>query len=172
LSSPFELTEHDYTRLAASYISREIADEAGIFRVDHHLGASTVGAYPGLGENYAGLIIPFWHPLTGLERERLLRRDEPDRNLQSDGNWKEEKKYVWPHDRTNMLYIPRGITSEMLADAMLPVVLVEGEKKALATLADCARLRHRWQAAFYRHRSSRRLGLAQQEHRERDRPDR
>jgi Domain of unknown function (DUF3854) len=132
LSSSFGLTERDYASLAASYISHEIADESGIYRVDHWLGASTVGAHPGPGENYAGLIIPFWHPLTGLERERLLRRDEPDREPQGDGTWKEEKKYVWPRDRTNMFYIPRGITPDMLADLTLPVIVVEGEKKALA----------------------------------------
>jgi len=52
----FALTEHDLAWLAASYITPELAIEAGIYRVDHWTGVGEVGAHPKLGENYAGLI--------------------------------------------------------------------------------------------------------------------
>src|ERR1019366_1865142 len=49
-----------------------------------------------------------------------------------DGKPKPDRKYLGAPGSTNRLYFPPGVTSEQLFDATLPIVIVEGEKKALA----------------------------------------
>jgi Domain of unknown function (DUF3854) len=61
-----------------------------------------------------------------------LRRDRPDWTEGNDGKLKPNAKYLGPPNGGNRLYIPAGVTPEQLADVHIPVVLVEGEKKALA----------------------------------------
>ena len=54
------LREFDYQKLDASWISREIVDDAGIFRVDSHEGAQLVGR-PNK-RDYAGIVFPYFWP--------------------------------------------------------------------------------------------------------------
>lgn len=123
-SSPFDLTGRDYEWLGASYITPELANEACLYRVETITGAQETGQKPTATRNFAGIIFPYFHPLTGFERERVLRRDEPD----EDG----KAKYLGPPGRTNIFYVPVGVKREWLTDKTIPVVFVEGEKKCLA----------------------------------------
>jgi len=121
------LTATDLEALAARWIPPELAEEAGLYRVDSIDGAQLVGRN-GSG-NFAGLAIPYFLP--GQEqhpREYRLRRDRPD--LDPDG--KELGKYLGPPGRSNLAYFPPGITLESLTDTSQPVVVVEGEFKALS----------------------------------------
>ena len=125
--SPFDLTERDLEWLARSYITPKDALEAGLYRVDTITGSQEVGKKPAATRNFAGIIFPYFHPLTGHQRERILRRDEPDND-----NGKEKGKYIGPPGRTNIFYIPVGVKRGWMVDASIPVVFVEGEKKCLA----------------------------------------
>lgn len=78
--------------------------------------------------DYAGIIFEYFHPVTGLLREYVLRRDNPD----LDGNGKEKGKYLGPIGRTNMFYLPPNCKREWLLDVSIPKLFVEGEKKCLA----------------------------------------
>ena len=49
-----------------------------------------------------------------------------------DGKPKVRAKYLCAPGSVNRLYIPPSITMEQLQDATLPIVFVEGAKKALA----------------------------------------
>ena len=61
-----------------------------------------------------------------------LRRDNPEWTQGKDGKLKPDRKYLGAPGSGNRLYFPPGVTPEQLLDAALPVVIVEGEKKALA----------------------------------------
>ncbi len=122
--SLFDLTERDFEWLASSYITPELAAEHGLYRVDTLTGAQETGQKPTATRNFAGIIFPYHHPLTGYERERVLRRDEQD----EDG----KGKYLGPPGRTNIFYVPVGVKREWLTNKAIPVVFVEGEKKCLA----------------------------------------
>src|SRR6266480_2894880 len=61
-----------------------------------------------------------------------LRRDHPELRAGQDGQFKPEAKYLAPLGDGNRLYIPPGLTLEQLQDVEIPIVIVEGEKKALA----------------------------------------
>jgi hypothetical protein len=61
-----------------------------------------------------------------------LRRDRPDHEYDFSGNLKTRQKYLSPPGRSNMLYVVPGVEPELLRDANIPVVITEGEFKALA----------------------------------------
>lgn len=126
------LTERDFEKLEReSWIDRDTAIIAGFKRVDSIEGAQLVGRNgPG---NYAGIAIPNVFPGPGEKpREWRLRRDQPDYEQKPDGTLKEKAKYVSPPGRSNLLFFPRGTPPEWLRDVSLPVLLTEGEKKAIA----------------------------------------
>lgn len=130
------LAEHDYQMLEASYIPRELADAAGLYRVDAREGAEICGRN-GKGD-YSGIVIPYTWPGTDGAREYLLRLDHPELERLSGGVTREKQKYIMPPGRANLLYIPRGVAPELLTDTGTPVLVCEGAKKALAAyrLAD------------------------------------
>lgn len=70
-----DLTESDYAALAERWIDRALADRAQLRRVDSLTGAEVVGRRAG---NYAGILIPYFHPGSDRVREYRLRRDQPD----------------------------------------------------------------------------------------------
>jgi hypothetical protein len=125
-----ELTESDYRKLSVSWIPRELANAAGIIRVDSREGADLVGRN-GNGD-YAGLAFPYHWPGENQTREYRLRRDHPDLELQPDGSTKEKNKYLSPPGRASKLYFAPDATLGMLAGVNLPIVICEGEKKCLA----------------------------------------
>ncbi|MDI3254044.1 MAG: hypothetical protein QJR10_04555 [Bacillota bacterium] len=123
------LTLADYAALEARWIDRELADRAGLRRVDSLTGSEIVGRKSG---NYAGIIIPYFRPGANGIREYRLRRDHPDIEYDSSGNLKPRQKYLSPPGRSNMLYLVPGAPEEMFPDVSLPVVITEGEFKTLA----------------------------------------
>jgi DNA-binding PadR family transcriptional regulator len=126
------LTAADITSLAASYIPPELAAAAQIQRVDTIEGARIVGKTPNAAKDYAGLIFPYFWPGSEYAREYRLRRDNPDLERKPDGSTKEKNKYLSPPGNGNLLYIPPGTPAAWLTDRAIPIVITEGEKKALA----------------------------------------
>jgi hypothetical protein len=124
-----DLTIQDYAELEARWIDRTLAIQARFRRVDSITGAEIVGRK---GGNYSGMVIPYFRPGSDHVREHRLRRDHPDLESDSAGNLKPRQKYLSPPGRSNMLYIVPGIDPELLRDVNLPVVVTEGEFKALA----------------------------------------
>lgn len=123
------LTADDYRNLEARWITSELADAAKLRRVDAVTGREMVGRKTG---DFAGIAIPYFLPGQTTVREYRIRRDHPDLEQQSDGTVKERKKYVSPPGRGNLLYIPPMIPPELLTRVEIPIVLTEGEFKALA----------------------------------------
>ena len=86
------LTAQDFAALTKSYISPELAVQAGLFRVDSSEGAQLVGRNG--GANYAGIAFPYYWPGETAPRNYRLRRDHPDFEQNSDGSLKEKAKCV------------------------------------------------------------------------------
>ncbi|MDX6269893.1 MAG: hypothetical protein QOD28_1116 [Acidobacteriota bacterium] len=124
------LTEADFNRLSASFICPDLAQSAGIFRVDSPDGAEMVGRNG--NANYAGIVFPYFLPGCTYPREYRLRRDNPDLEQGANGEIKQKAKYLSPPGRSNLLYFVPMTDSGWLADTNLPVCITEGEKKALA----------------------------------------
>ena len=123
------LTAADYAALEARWIDRSLADLAGVRRVDSLTGGEIVGRRSG---NYAGIIIPYFRPGEAEVREYRLRRDQPDLEYDSAGNFKARQKYLSPPGRSNMLYLVAGTDPLLLRDTSIPIVITEGEFKTLA----------------------------------------
>jgi predicted P-loop ATPase len=124
-----DLTEADYAILEARWVDRALADRAQLRRVDSLTGAQVIGRRAG---NYAGILIPYFHPGSDHVREYRLRRDQPDFEYDSAGNLKPKQKYLSPPGRSNMLYVVPGVARSLLAAPELPIVITEGEFKTLA----------------------------------------
>jgi hypothetical protein len=140
------LTPADVAAFQRCGIPPAILERAGVSRVDSVEGARIVGRRPGSGD-YSGIVFPYFWPGEDYPFEYRLRRDHPDIEVTSDGSRKERNKYLSPPGRGSRLYIVRGTLTEDLADANLPIVITEGEKKTLAltALADTGD-RPRWLA--------------------------
>jgi hypothetical protein len=82
--------------------------------------------------NYAGILIPYFHPSSDRVREYRLRRDQPDLEYDSAGNLKQRQKYLSPPGRSNLLYLAPGVSQLLLRDVSLPIMITEGEFKTLA----------------------------------------
>ncbi|HXP87806.1 MAG TPA: DUF3854 domain-containing protein [Bryobacteraceae bacterium] len=124
------LTETDYVTLEASWINRELADQAMLRRVDDPEGREVVGQKG--NRNCAGLLIPYYWPGEPSPFAYRVRRDNPEVEQGKDGKVRLVRKYLAAPGDRNRLYIPPGVTPEQLCDKSIPIVLVEGEKKALA----------------------------------------
>lgn len=124
------LTDADLRWLAASFVSPELAQSAGLFRVDTYEGGLIVGRNG--NADYAGLIFPYFLPGNTSPREYRLRRDKPDLERKPDGTIKEKAKYLSPPGKSNLLYFLPMTDGEWLADVSLPICMTEGEKKTLA----------------------------------------
>jgi hypothetical protein len=124
------LSESDYAALDLSWITREIANAAMLRRVDAQEGREVVGQKG--NRDCAGILIPYYWPGESGPFNYRLRRDNPDWKYDGQGNPKPDRKYLGPPKGANRLYIPPGVTPEQLQDVTIPMVLVEGEKKALA----------------------------------------
>ena len=92
------------------------------------------------GGDYSGILIPYFLPGSDQVRDYRLRRDHPDLEYDAAGSLKAKRKYLSPPGRSNMLYLPPGVSQSLLGDPMLPVVITEGEFKTLAL----------WRAAHHR----------------------
>jgi hypothetical protein len=124
-----ELIEADYEKLSARWITRELADEAGLRRVDSYLGREMFARKTG---DCAGIIIPYVLPGENYVIEYRLRVDNPVLERRVDGSVRETRKYIQPPGRSNRGYFPVGLPAAALADPSLPVIITEGEFKAMA----------------------------------------
>jgi P4 family phage/plasmid primase-like protien len=126
----FPLSQSDNQMLEKSWITPELAKSAGFHRVSSIDGGQLIGRN-GSGD-YSGIVIPYiWPGVPGI-RENQIRLDHPELELKPDGTTKEKQKYLFAPGRANILYIPPGVTLEMLAEINLPIVICEGAKKSLA----------------------------------------
>ena len=124
------LTPADYESLEKSWISREIADQAMLRRVIGDEARQIVGRKGHM--DCDGILIPYlWPGETGPNNYRI-RRDNHEWRRDKNGVLKPDKKYLGAPGSGNRLFIPSGVTVEQLIDVAIPVVIVEGEKKALA----------------------------------------
>jgi hypothetical protein len=92
-----DLTTADYAALVARWIDRALADRARLRRVDSQTGGEIVGRKNG---NYAGILIPYFHPGSDHVREYRLRRDQPDFEFDSTGNLKPRQESARQAGRT------------------------------------------------------------------------
>jgi uncharacterized protein (DUF927 family) len=124
------LTEADYEVLCRSWISAELAQQALLRRVDSQEGAQIVGRRN--DGSYCGIVYPNVWPGEEFVREYRLRRDHPPVEPRGDGTFREVQKYLSPPGTRSMLYIVPGTQPALLADTQLPIIVTEGEKKAIA----------------------------------------
>jgi hypothetical protein len=125
------LTNSDLQGLESSFITPELTQQSGLFRVDSAEGARIVGREGKRGD-YAGIVIPYLMPGSNQPREYRLRRDSPEYRKQADGSIKEVGKYLSPPSSRNLAYFVPGTLPEWLEDENLPIAIVEGEKKTIA----------------------------------------
>ena len=126
------LTPNDIDDFSKCFIPPRMLAQAGIYRVDTIKGAELVGKNTKAGTDYAGIIYPYFWPGESLPYETRLRRDHPEKRTKPDGTEKQENKYLSPPGRRGLLYIPPGTPTRFLNDNSIPVIILEGEKKALA----------------------------------------
>ncbi len=124
-----DLTSSDFSDLESRWIDRGRALQSGLRRVDSLTAGEIVGRK---GGNHAGILIPYFHPGSDQVREYRLRRDHPDLEWDSAGNLRPRQKYLSPPGRSNMLYFVPGIAPTLLQDLSVPIVITEGEFKAIA----------------------------------------
>lgn len=127
------LTASDYDNFSRSFISPEIIEAAGIFRVSDEQGAEILCRKRQAGKDYSGVVFPYRNELTGEVIEYEIRRDNPDR-VNENGREKLIKKYLRPNQSKSFLYSAPRTNPEMLKDAFTMLILTEGVKKALAML--------------------------------------
>jgi putative DNA primase/helicase len=119
------LTPDDLAALAARWIDPATAAQQFLRRVTSIDGAAAMGRNG--APDYAGVLIPNIWPGTDHVREYRLRRDHP-----SIENGKVKAKYLSPPGRGNLLYFPVLTDPAWLNNPELPLVVVEGEFKAMA----------------------------------------
>jgi hypothetical protein len=124
------LREADCATLATSWITRELAEQAMLRRVDAYQGREVVGQKG--NRDCAGILFPYYWPDSPNAFNYRIRRDNPDYTVGKDGKPRPDRKYLGPPKSSNRLYIPPRVTCEHLQDLTIPIVIVEGEKKALA----------------------------------------
>jgi hypothetical protein len=121
------LPEH-ITDLARSGITPETAAVNGIFTVtDPHMLGTFLGWKGPAKDGVPAMVIPYFTPdrkPTGYGR---VKPTNP--RTTKDGR---KVKYEVPLGLSPRLYVPAGVTPEVLADPNVPIIFVEGEKKAIA----------------------------------------
>jgi hypothetical protein len=132
LINALPLTDADYDALEKSSIPRALADSACLFRVDQTEGARMFGRKTTAYHDYAGVIFPYFWPGEEPAREYRIRRDNPDQEMQPDGEIKETAKYLSPPGASSLLYFPPDVDPTWLDDQTMPKIICEGEKKTLA----------------------------------------
>jgi len=129
------LLKHHRDRLVRFGITDEILEAAGVRSVSDR-EARESGIVGPRSSDLSGLLFQHRHPASGAVRAVRVRRDNPE----IEGG-KPKAKYLSSRDR-NCLYFP-PIPKEFLGDTSVPVLIVEAQTSALATLAALARLGHR-----------------------------
>src|SRR3954468_3969162 len=127
-----ELTPADFDLLTG--IDPEIAISAKLGSVDSFTARDMTGH--GGSFDKSGIAIPYYRSANteGEPGEWAVRLYHPPLgDIGKDGQLKESRKYLWPVGQSNLFYIhPNFFKHGWLADTSIPVVFVEGVKKALA----------------------------------------
>lgn len=111
------------------WLTNEILDAAGIRRVPDEVGRALTGW---ARRDCSGIILPYWM-LDGSHSVFFrIRRDKPDVRLDLRGGEKIERKYASAYGSRNYCYWSPGTTQAQLDDPSLPLIITEGEWKALA----------------------------------------
>jgi putative DNA primase/helicase len=129
-----DLTNQDFAGLIKSFITPDLATQAGLRRVGHAEACSLLGRRQTDSEDNAGLIFPYYWPgETKIDPVALrLRRDRPPQETREDGTTKAVNKYLSKAGQSGIIYFGPGVMPEWLDDSTIPIVVTEGEKKVLA----------------------------------------
>ncbi len=122
-----KFTRPDYTALESSFITREIAAAAGLYRVNSIEGRDLIGRRNGSGD-YAGIVFPYRPPGETHSVLDRLRLDHPPVDASSG---KPAHKYLTAPSERNRLYFP-PCDAALVTDPSIPLIITEGEKKCLA----------------------------------------
>lgn len=128
-----ELTEQDLQSLRARWISADVAKSARLRRITDAEGRELFGG--GKRAARSGVLIPYFEPAQTLKvkpRGYRVRRDNPELERKPDGTTKVLRKYLAPSGSANMLYFHPDADPADLQNAQMPLVITEGEFKALA----------------------------------------
>jgi hypothetical protein len=120
------LSPADYAALERSYITPELADAAGIYRVASLEGRAIVGRESSR-DDFSGIVFPYRMPGSDYVVAHRLRLDQP--RLSSDDQ--HEQKYLQAPGTRNRLYFS-PCAPALWSDTTVPLVITEGEKKDLA----------------------------------------
>src|SRR5687767_581104 len=90
-----KLTDRDYSNFRNGFITPEIIEAAGYFRVTEEEGAAILNRQRNASADYSGLAVPYKNPKTGQVLEFEIRRDNPD-TVTKNGREKETGKYLRP----------------------------------------------------------------------------
>lgn len=123
------LNKTDLKRLAADYIDEPTATAAQLRRVSSHEAAEQIGRKD--SGTLSGILFPYRWPGAADSHLFRLRRDTPDIEHDEHGTRKETGKYLAPAASRNALYFP-PLDPADLQNTTTPLIITEGEKKALA----------------------------------------
>ena len=127
MNSVGKLTTVDIEAFSRLGIPADLIARACVERVTDPEAREKYGI-TGYGDR-AGIVFPYFDPVDGQRRTVRLRRDSPEIE---DG--KPKNKYISAYgDRRHLYFVPGCAT--LLRDTMVPIVLVEAEKSALALTA-------------------------------------
>jgi hypothetical protein len=124
------LTEKDYAALDKCFISREVAEDAGLRRVTDQEARELLGMN-GRSGSFAGILFPYRLLGTSHTCAYRVRRDTPDVEDHGD-KVIERAKYMSAVGGGNRIYFAPGTLPAWISDCTIPIVIVEGEKKTLA----------------------------------------
>ena len=127
MSVAVNLTTADLAMFSQLGITVELLERAGIQRVTDAEAREKFGV-TGSGD-MSGIAFPYFSPMDRVRRTCRVRRDHPEIE-----KGKPRKKYISAYGDRRRLYFVRGC-KELVGDSTVPVVLVEGEKSALALTA-------------------------------------
>lgn len=125
-----DLLPHHIELIKARWITPELAKEAGLRSVDEYDGREITGRRQG---DLSGIAFPYRDPATGHLRATRLRVDNPGFELDpANKTVKPKFRYLSASGSRSIPYYTPGISEQHLRDVTLPILLTEGELKALA----------------------------------------
>lgn len=122
-----KLDKKHLEELRASGISDGLVERAGIYSAADGEIARLLGWQPRDFQWGKGMVIPF-SSCSGETPYCRVKLNDPRRN--QDGN---VIKYESPRRKNNRVYLPPGFEA-LVADSKMPVLITEGEKKALSAI--------------------------------------
>lgn len=127
------LNKYHMKHLSKSAIRPNVAEACGVYSEKN---AKTLSAFIGMdyskfSESNHALVFPYY--CLTEKREIVAHSVRPDKPKDL------KRKYIKRKHAPNRLYVPKTITLEKLNDTSIPLLIAEGEKKALAGVS-CGKL--------------------------------